>query len=138
MICPFTGNFELSNAFQIWQNRENHIWQLLKYMQYIFKYPQNLTSSSKVLNKNAADLLSQNKAEYLLKIKENVRISRDKIYDSPPTDDKHYITFERFDKDLHGPALDKMKTNTDSSISPQNSGISWVKEGEFKPLGNNE
>lgn len=84
-----------------------------------------------------------------MKIKELIRISRDKIYDPSPIDDRHYITFERYDKDVHGNVLENIKNKnisitsigaglagsaTSSSSTMPPTGLSWVNEGEFKPL----
>lgn len=112
---------------------------MIKYIQFVFQYPNisttTTTAKTKTANKDASDLYAQNKAEFMLRVKENVRISRDKIYDPSPTDDTHYIVFERFDNDVHGPVLEKIKTdNLTSSLTPPASGLSWVREGEFIPL----
>lgn len=90
----------------------------------------------KVSNQDAADLIcSQKLTEFEDKVKECVRISKDKIYDEPPTEDKHYITFSMFDEEIHRMVLDKIKNNCETtSTSPPPSGLSWVNKGEFKAL----
>lgn len=56
--------------------------------------------------------------------------SIDHIYDDPPVDDKHYITFKPYDPELHETAKNEMlklsKTNEGSH------GISWVQPGSFQ------
>lgn len=139
-VSPFTGTLDISHAFPKWQPRQNHIWQLLKYIQFVFQYPNhniNSIANTKLPNKSAADLLSQNKAEYISKVKENVRISRDKIYDPQPTNDIHHIVFERFDNNIHGPVLERIRNKSDISISSQTSGVSWLK-GEYKTNTNSK
>jgi hypothetical protein len=112
------------------------MWQLIKYIIYIFDYPypQETNENRKYLNETALEMIGQNKAEFMIKVKENIRQSRDQIYDAPPTNDKHYLQFERFDMDVHGPVLDSIKAKTDVSLSPQTSvaGLSWV--DNFQPL----
>ena len=92
---------------------------------------------AKLNNKEAADLLTQNRAEFIAKVKACVQTSQERLYDEAPTEDPHYLCFERFDADVHGPVLEKLKTgNAVSAATDKNSGgLSWVKEGEFKPLG---
>lgn len=45
--------------------------------------------------------MSQNKVEFAKRIKECIRISRDRIYDPAPVYDKHFITFDQFDNETH-------------------------------------
>lgn len=138
LICQYTGITNISDAFPSWNPTENHLWQLLKYIQFIFLHPIACLSSNtvKVSNQEAADMLREQKlAEFAEKVKECVRVSKDKIYDEPPTDDKHYITFSMFDEETHRSVLMNIKSKADKkSTSPPPSGLSWVNEGEFKAL----
>lgn len=90
----------------------------------------------KASNAEAADMLRNQKlAEFEAKAKECVRISKDKIYDAAPTEDKHYITFSMFDEEAHRGTLENLKTKGEMvSSSPPPIGLSWVNEGEFKAL----
>lgn len=138
LICPFTGILNIIDAFPTWNPTEHHLWQLLKYIQFIFIHPVACLNSDsvKISNQEAADLIRNQKLnEFEDKVKECVRISKDKIYDEPPTDDKHYITFSMFDDEIHRIILDKIKNKMEMiSASPPPSGLSWVNEGEFKAL----
>lgn len=138
LICPYTGITNLSDSFPTWNPAENHLWQLIKYIQFIFQHPIPAINSDtiKMSNKDAADLLRQNKIdEFVEKVKKCVEISKERIYDESPTDDKHYIKFSVFDDELHRSTLENMKNKVDpSSVSPPPTGLSWVNEGEFKPL----
>lgn len=138
LICPYTGILNITDAFTTWNPSEHHLWQLLKYIQFIFLHPVACLSNDtiKVSNPEATDLLRNQKLnEFEEKIKECVRISKDKIYDEPPTEDKHYITFSMFDEEIHRNILDNLKANVDGvSASPPPIGLSWVNEGEFKAL----
>lgn len=97
-----------------------------------------VNASTKISNQEAAELLQLNKIdEFAEKAKDCVRLSKEKIYDEPPTDDKHYITFSVFDEEIHRNVLENITSKIDrmvSSSSPPPSGLSWVNEGEYKPL----
>lgn len=114
----------MSDAFTTWTS-ENHLWQLLKFIQFTFEHV-GACVRGKVANSNAVEMIHQNKVEFSAKVKECIRIGRDQLYDVPTTDDKHYITFERFDKEIHGPTLESIKNQTDISMSPPTSGVSWL------------
>lgn len=138
LICPFTGILNIGDAFSTWNPSEHHLWQLLKYIQFIFLHPIACLSNEtiKVSNVEAADMLRNQKlTDFEAKVKECVRISKDKIYDEAPTDDKHYITFSMFDEEMHRSTLENLKTKGETvSVSPPPIGLSWVNEGEFEAL----
>lgn len=92
------------------------------------------------INREAMDLLEHNRVDFNQKVKESIEVCKEKVYLKPAKEDKHYIVFEKFDTDLHGPVLESIKARTDASIaSPTQSGLSWVKDdGEFKPLSKPE
>lgn len=140
LICPYTGIVNISDAFPMWNPSEHHLWQLLKYIRFIFAHPIACLSNNsiKISNREAADLLREQKiSEFEEKVKECVRISKDKIFDDPPTDDKHYITFSVFDDEIHRNVLEDIKSKPDgisALATPPPSGLSWVNEGEFQAL----
>jgi len=44
-VCPYTHTLDVSHAFPEWRCGEDHLWQLLKYVQAIFSDPvDSLTS----------------------------------------------------------------------------------------------
>lgn len=112
LVCPFTGNLNLSDGFKKWNTNENHIWQILKYILYCFENVNACHKSNHILNNDALNLLSQNKAAFISKVNEDVRVSRDSIYNLPPTDDAHYIMFDKFDNILHTPIIKNIKNNS--------------------------
>ncbi|XP_073845645.1 ubiquitin E2 variant domain-containing protein pendolino isoform X1 [Musca autumnalis] len=149
LICPFTGTLDLSQAFPLWRCGEDHIWQLLKYLQAIFIDPVEClrtptSSTTKWPNSEAAELLMQNRAGFIAKVKECIDSNKEHLYDEPPTDDPHYIAFEQFNEEVHGPVKERIRegkepilTNTTTSVAASSSGakgLSWVKEGEYAPL----
>ncbi|XP_030387246.1 protein crossbronx [Scaptodrosophila lebanonensis] len=144
-VCPFTHSLDISCAFPEWRTGEDHIWQVLKYMQTIFADPvesiRNVTVE--LNNAEAAEILTHNRGEYAACVKQCIEENKAHIYDMPPTQDPHYIVFEKFLPEVHGAVLERIRTsNADdivTSAEPQTTGgiatgLSWVKEGEFKPL----
>ncbi|XP_075167117.1 ubiquitin E2 variant domain-containing protein pendolino [Haematobia irritans] len=139
LICPFTGTLDLSHAFTQWRFGEDHIWHILKYIQAIFIDPSEClrsSSSTKWQNNDAAQLLAQNRQEYISKVKECITINKEHLYDEPPTDDPHYITFEQYSEDVHGPIKQRIREGKEPAITngTTSKGLSWVKEGEYTPL----
>lgn len=142
-VCPFTHTLDISHAFSEWRCGEDHLWQVLKYMQAVFLDPVDSIrgiETDKLKNAEAAELLMNNKQEYAARVQENIKESKAHIYDTPPTEDPHYIVFEKFQPDVHGPVLERIKTGRNKTEASQQAngghatGLSWVKEGEFKPL----
>lgn len=125
LICPYTKRLDASAAFDVWTEGETHLWQLLKFVQYAFEFAHS-TARGKLTNESAADLMLNDPGEFAVQVKECVRVVRDQIYDIPATDDRHYFTFERFDKDVHGATLESIRNQSDSSLSPPASGVSWL------------
>ncbi|XP_017146974.1 protein crossbronx [Drosophila miranda] len=144
-VCPYTNSLDISHAFPEWRCGEDHLWQLFKYMQAIFSDPIDSIRGiemDKIKNPEAAELLLSNREEFAARVLENIKESKEHIYDPQPTEDPHYIVFEKFQPDVHGPVLERIKAGrnnqTDSTLQQTNggtaTGLSWVKEGEFKPL----
>lgn len=90
----------------------------------MFEY-SHVCFSGEIVNKEAVALMSENKTEFIKRVKECVRISRDRIYDAPPMEDKHYITFDQFDNDIHGSTLESIKSRKYATASPPSSVLSW-------------
>jgi len=38
-ICPFTGTMDITEAFPKWLSSDNHLWQVAKYVIYLFENP---------------------------------------------------------------------------------------------------
>ncbi|EDW47167.1 protein crossbronx [Drosophila sechellia] len=144
-VCPYTHSLDVSHAFPEWRCGEDHLWQLLKYLQVIFSDPLDSIRGievDKLKNREAAELLMNNKEEYVARVQENIKESKEHIFDTPPTEDPNYIVFEKFQQDVHGPVLDRIKAGRSKQTEPSAqqgngghaTGLSWVKEGEFKPL----
>lgn len=147
LVCPYTKSLDLSYAFQEWRSGEDHLWQVLRYMQTIFAEPleaiRNLNPTKELSNAEAAQLLHNNKHAFAALVDKTIEESKSHIYDSPSTEDPHYIIFEKFQTDLHSPVLDQIRSRKGKTLPEINgggggvaTGLSWVKikEGEFKPL----
>lgn len=70
---------------------------------------------------------------FLDKVRECVMLSIDHVYDDPPTEDKHYITFKPYDSKVH----DKAKNIMLKPPKPNEGmiqGISWVQSGSYQPF----
>lgn len=78
-----------------------------------------------------------NKKLYLEKVRECVVSSIDHVYDDPPTEDKHYITFKPYDPDIHDTAKNIM-LQPPKSTEGHTQGISWVQPGSFQPFSKEE
>lgn len=140
LICPYNGTLELSEAFSKWKTGENHIWQLLKFVQYIFgSFEEYMSVAEQNVNNVAAELYQQSRSDFAVRAEECVRLSQTKLYDPPPVQDRNYIVFEQFDSDTHGPVLESIKQGKANEVTtPPASGLSWVKEGVFQPLSKQE
>lgn len=127
-----TGVLNLSEVFPQWDKKQNHIWQILKYLYSIFhnlnvKVPANVEASV---------AYKTNKKLFMEKVRECVVLSIDHIYDDPPTEDKHYITFKPYDPDVHDTVKNTMlKTQANESTVQ---GISWVQQGSHQPFSKEE
>lgn len=145
LVCPFTNSLDISHAFPEWRCGEDHLWQVLKYMQVIFADPleciRNVGNTQEMSNVEASKLLTTSRDAFAALVQESIAESNAHIYDTPPTEDPHYIVFEKFQEDIHGPVLDQIRSGKTTSSAESGgggaaTGLSWVKvkEGEFKPL----
>lgn len=125
LICPYTQRLDISEALTVWTEGESHLWQLLKFIQFAFEQAR-ACARGKVSNAAAADQLLHQSDDFRGEVREAVRLARDAVYDPPKSEDKHYITFERFEADVHGATLESIRTRQDASLSPNASGVSWL------------
>ncbi|XP_068620940.1 AKT-interacting protein [Battus philenor] len=131
-INASTGVLSLNEVFPQWDKKHNHIWQILKYLHCIF---DNLNLKSPA-NTEASLALKTNRKLFMDKVKECVMLSIDHIYDDPPSDDKHYITFKPYDPEVHENAKSIMLKI--SEINEGSHGISWVQPGSFQSFSKEE
>ncbi|CAH0556928.1 unnamed protein product [Brassicogethes aeneus] len=132
VINPETNELNLSNAFPTWSKNDQHIWQVLKFVQWIFENCDSCQTHT--INSEAMDLLKNNKEAFIIKAKELVKLSQKHLYDDPPTEDKHYITFSQYDPQTHDKLQKQMLSYTGEDKNTKK-GLSWVLPGSLKPLG---
>lgn len=143
-MCPFTGVLEIGSAFPQWRNGEDHIWQLLKYIQYVMSdglesVPFNQSDSSWP-NKEAAEILYRDQKTFEQKAKQCVETSKLRVYDTSSaacaTEDPHYIVFDEYNNDIHNSTKQCIKDGRALSLGQSSGvtapkGLSWVKEGSL-------
>ncbi|KPI93830.1 Protein crossbronx-like [Papilio xuthus] len=129
-----TGVLNLNEVFPQWDRKQHHIWQILKYLHLIFN---NLNFKSPA-NVDASVAFKNNRKVFLEKVKECVMSSIDHIYDDPPVDDKHYITFKPYDPELHETVTNDMLKLSKTKTNEGTHGISWVQPGSFQSFSKEE
>ncbi|CAH2008222.1 unnamed protein product [Acanthoscelides obtectus] len=120
----------LLKAFPKWNKAEQHLWQVLKYIQWIFYNVE--CSIEHTINEEAAEMFKNDLAQFKSKCLESVKSASEHLYDLPPTEDPHYITFEPYDPEVHDKVRESMLTVKESK--PSKRGLSWVLPGSYKPL----
>lgn len=73
-----------------------------------------------------------NREAFNEKVRTCVKLSQHRLYDNPPTDDKHYIVFEKYSPDKHDTI--RASVLAQKEARPLKEGHSWVSPGAFKPL----
>ncbi|KAG7311557.1 hypothetical protein JYU34_002604 [Plutella xylostella] len=132
-IDATSGVLNISEVFPQWDRKFHHVWQILKYVTWIFHH-LNFKSPANV---EASVLYKTNRKLFMEKVKESVISSIDHIYDDPPTDDRHYISFQPYDPEIH----DNAKNIMLKPLKPPegiSQGISWVQQGSFQPFSKEE
>ncbi|KAG6454050.1 protein crossbronx homolog [Manduca sexta] len=128
-----TGILNLTEVFPQWDRKRNHIWQIFKYLHWIFdnlnmKVPTNVEASA---------AYKTNRKLFMEKVRECVGYSIDHVYDDPPTEDKHYITFKPYNPEVHDNAKNIMLKSPELNDSVAH-GISWIQPGSFQPFSKGE
>lgn len=128
-----TGVLNLNVVFPQWDRKQNHIWQILKYLHWIF---HNLNMKVPT-NMEASVMYKTNRKLFLEKVRECVMSSIDHIYDDPPIEDKHYITFKPYNPEVHDSAKNVMLKSPNVSEAAT-LGMSWVQQGSLQPFSKEE
>ncbi|KAJ8920777.1 hypothetical protein NQ315_004918 [Exocentrus adspersus] len=130
VIDPISNELSLASAFPKWDKNEQHLWQVLKYIQWIF---YNMEASvAHAVNQEAAELYRTNQNNFIAKARETVNFSRDHLYDEPAEKDEHYITFEPYVAAVHDKIKTSMITYHEEQVNKM--GHSWVLPGSYKSL----
>lgn len=130
VIDPGTNEMNLLGGFPTWSKNEQHLWQVLKYIQWVFANIEASIPHS--INKEACDMITKDKEAFGNKAQELVKESKEHLYDTPSTEDKHYIVFEKFNPDIH--KKEKMFAFIQEKDQIEKRGYSWVLPHSFKPL----
>lgn len=117
-ICPESKQLDTRDAFPEWDTT-CHLWQLLKYLIYIFEQPEVCLSSTlndqeegkKLRNQEALEILRHNRGDFLGKVKKCVQASQEKVYEAVDGEDRHAIVFEEWNSNVHAGILEKIKNN---------------------------
>lgn len=128
MIHEDTGEFDLRNGFQDWRKNVNRIWQVLHFIRRAFYKFETKTP----VNEFANELYMSNIQEFQNRVQLCVKESQERIYDLPPTDDPHYISFEPYSEEIHGPVKDFIFNRKDEEGDSM--GPSWVQPGSLQPF----
>jgi len=111
VVNPETGELDVKRAFQKWRRNVNHLWQVLLYTRRVF-YKIDTKSP---LNPEAAVLYEKDVDLYKSRVYESIQNAKDKLYDSPMSEDPHAIRFDKWTPEVHEEARKTMlnsKVNT--------------------------
>ncbi|XP_002034646.2 protein crossbronx-like [Drosophila sechellia] len=120
-ICPQNKTLDLAHFLNEWRKDEHHIWHVLRYIQAIFADPEgsictgqsssgDLVVMDEVRNMDALNILVKSRPEYIERVQEQAILSRNLIYDRPPTEDPHYIIVEPYCAERHLKFMDQLKS----------------------------
>ncbi|XP_046990278.1 protein crossbronx homolog [Schistocerca americana] len=130
MISNETGEIDIRSGFTEWCKNVNHIWQVLQHTWRAFYKVE-----SKIpLNVEASELYSKNPTAFQERVQECVKESQAHVYDPPPTDDLHYICFEPYDHEVHGPVRESIIRMKENNNENRSGGLSWVQPGSLQPF----
>ncbi|KAJ8954430.1 hypothetical protein NQ318_011106 [Aromia moschata] len=130
VIDLVTNKLSLSSAFPKWHKSDQHLWQVLKYIQWIF---DNMNASlAHAVNKEAEKMYRNDLNAFTAKAQELVKLSKEHLYDQPQTEDKHYIMFEPYAPEIHDKVRTSMVTFHEEQFNKV--GHSWVLPGSYKSL----
>ncbi|BFG03555.1 protein crossbronx-like [Drosophila madeirensis] len=120
-IRPQTQSLDLSPFFTEWRKDYHHVWHLLKYIQAIFADPESsicscVTPSGERMfmeeanNMEALTILSTDRTAFISKVQQLAAFTREHIYDSPTSNDPHYIVVEPFCSEQHEKVMKQLKS----------------------------
>lgn len=130
MINPNTGEMDVKSGFQEWRKNVNHIYQVVQYVRRAFYKIETKIP----LNEEAAEMYEKTQDAFRENVRSCVKLSQDQIYDPPPTDDIHYISFDTYDNDLHGPIREAIFKIKEAEEEQSSLGLSWVQPGTLQPF----
>lgn len=94
-----THELDVKRGFHKWRRNVNHIWQILLYTRRCF-YKFDIKDA---LNIEAAHLYENDIDAFKEAARACVQTWRERIYDTPPTEDPHYPAFSPYQAHVHEP-----------------------------------
>ncbi|XP_050308962.1 protein crossbronx homolog [Anthonomus grandis grandis] len=133
LIDPTSGQLNLLGGFRKWDKTKQHLWQVFKYIQWIFVHIE--ASAAHGAHPEALELLSKNKEEFVKQAEEAAKNSKQHIYTPSLIEDPHYIQFEPYDRERH--KKDKLLNflKEKEQKKSRSKGPSWVLPNSLEPLG---
>ncbi|CAG9825100.1 unnamed protein product [Phaedon cochleariae] len=136
VINSKTGELNLLGAFPEWNKSEQHLWQVLKYVQWIFYEIESCIDHA--VNSEAAEMWQTDRDSFKSEAVACVKASHDRLYDAPPTDDPHHICFEPYSPAVHDHVRSSMLEEGRRAVGGMEGGakrgLSWVLAGSGKSL----
>ncbi|XP_069677826.1 AKT-interacting protein isoform X2 [Periplaneta americana] len=130
MINPSTGEMDVKSGFHEWRKNVNHIWQVVQYIRRAFYKIETKAP----LNQEASEMYEKNQEGFIENVQSCVKSSQERVYDPPPTDDQHYISFEPYDNEVHGQIRDAIFKGKENEEESSSLGLSWVQPGSLQPF----
>ncbi|XP_029048726.2 AKT-interacting protein-like [Osmia bicornis bicornis] len=133
LIDPESGELCTTWSFSEWR-KSNRIWQLV---QFITKVLTKVDIKMNAVNQEALNLLENNFEAFRDRVKKCVRESLNRVYDPPPVDDPHYITFSPYVGELYDSIKQEIYQSKDEEEN-RALGLSWVQPGSLQPFSKPE
>lgn len=117
-ICPVTHSLDLTPFFKRWNKEEHNICHILKTIQLVFADPEGSVLMdgayplAEVHNREALNLLIQNRVDYAVRVKGSIIFSINHLFDKPLINDPHYIVLEPYVAHKHQTAMEQLKSDS--------------------------
>lgn len=105
-------NFDSSSAFPSWNSESDHIYELLKFFKYALENIDYCCCNqlASVPNIEALEMYQKNRQQFIETSRDCVKQSIEEIYSANSESDKHFLSFEKYDQDIHGAILQNIKS----------------------------
>ncbi|KAH9507733.1 hypothetical protein Btru_053567 [Bulinus truncatus] len=138
LVNPETGELDVKRAFPRWRRNVNHLWQVLFFARKVF-YKVETKSPS---NPEAALLYQQDLDLFEARLSESLKLSKDRLYQTPGLDDPYALRFSPWNEAVHPDTKKQMlhlsekniqgvrnHANENGSANPSDLGLSWMEPG---------
>ncbi|XP_050436205.1 AKT-interacting protein-like [Adelges cooleyi] len=132
LVDPTSGEMNVRQHFPEWKKGVSRIWHVVDHVQKSF---YDIPRTKNPVNLEAADLLKSDNENFMKKCQECVERSRTDVYkqpDHPESNDPHYILFEPYIEEMHGPS--KRSWFLQKENENKNPPLSWVQPGSLEPF----